>query len=297
MDWGGHGKFHKGGVFSGVSLCVMSTSKTLLGTGFKDLIFSSQSTFLHFSLIVFTFLTAVLAAESHLFGNFGGKCFVPVKIGKLGREIEVPAGPLVLYHQEQQLQSAASRSKLLRWSMAAINNSWLDALLSLPMRFGNVDTCMTQLTNRGDCWDEAPWSLRCLRCGSLSREKGTWACLNQCGKRVGASWEPLVWMGWGGAQEKQECSPGSIQQSSQCTAAPDRSWRGLQRGTAMDLSWKGLAWQLLEDWCGWSVENKQDHQLAGDVLLWVPTEGHSPCVLHLCWGGSRYGCGPGASGV
>lgn len=128
MDWRGHGKFHKGGVFSGVLLCVMSTSKALLEAGFKDLIFSSQSTILHFGLIVFTFLTAVLATESHLFWNFGGKCFVPVKIGKLGREIEVPAGPLALHHQEQQLQSAASRSKLLRWSMAAINNSWLDAL-------------------------------------------------------------------------------------------------------------------------------------------------------------------------
>lgn len=81
----------------------LSLSKTLLEAGFKDLIFSSQSKILLFSLIVFAFPTAVLAAESHLFGNFGGKCFVPVKIGKLEREIEVQAGPLVLHHQEQQL--------------------------------------------------------------------------------------------------------------------------------------------------------------------------------------------------
>lgn len=62
-----HGKFQKGDVFSGGLLCLMSTSKTLLEAGFKDLIFSSQSAILHFSLIVFAFLTAVLAAESHLF--------------------------------------------------------------------------------------------------------------------------------------------------------------------------------------------------------------------------------------
>lgn len=68
---------------------------------------------------------------------------------------------------------------------------------------------------------------------SMGGEKGrkrTGACLNQCGRRVGAPWEPLVWMGWGGAREKQECSAGSIQQSKQGTAAPDRPRGGCREG-------------------------------------------------------------------
>lgn len=41
---------------------------------------------------------------------------------------------------------------------------------------------------------------------------------------------------------------------------------------------KRPGWQFLEGWDGWSVANNQDHQLAGDVLLGMPTEGSlAPC--------------------
>lgn len=163
----------------------------------------------------------------------------------------------------------------------------LPALLSLPMRFGNIDTCMTQLIDRGGCWDEAPWSLRCWKCGRNSlcrgvrREgKGAWACLNQRGRRVGGSWEPLVGMGWGwhwrGAQEKQGSSPGSIMHLT--AKQPVHSYSSQIQGRPAERDSDGFElkrpdWHFLEGWHGWSVENNQDHQLAGDVLLWMPTEG------------------------
>lgn len=104
----------------------LSLSKTLLEAGFKDLIFSSQSKILCFSLIVFAFLTAVLAAESHLFWNFGGKVFCCSKNQKTGKGNggtgRTPGA------SSSGAAAVISRSKLLRWSMAAINNSWLDAL-------------------------------------------------------------------------------------------------------------------------------------------------------------------------
>lgn len=157
-----------------------------------------------------------------------------------------------------------------RWQLLITSDLMLctlPALLSLPMRFGNVDTCMTQLTNRAHCWDEAPWSLSCLRCGrnSLCREvrregKGNLSVFKSAWQKGwsipgGSGVDGQHTGSWRGARENQESSPGSIVPMAAKQPVPSYS-RQIQGtpGVAAEGSdgseLKRPGWHFLEGWDG-----------------------------------------------